>query len=128
MKIFGVGADIVNINRIKKIVKKNSDFKKRIFTKNEIQLCEKKKNHYSCLAKRFAAKEAFSKALGTGISLGLNFNEIEVINNKLGKPSFRIKGNSLEITRKRTKYKKISTFLSLSDEKQFALATVIITN
>ena len=128
MKILGIGTDIVDINRIKNIIKKNADFKKRIFSKNEIQFCKKKKNNYSCLAKRFAAKEAFSKALGTGISLGLSFNEIEVINNKLGKPSFKITGNSLEITKKRTKYKKINTFLSLSDEKKFALATVIIAN
>ena len=74
MKIFGIGTDIVNINRMEKSLKKNSSFfKNRIFSKNEISYCEKKKKPSQFFAKRFAAKEALSKALGTGIRKGINF-------------------------------------------------------
>ena len=90
MNIYGIGIDIVKISRLEKLLKKK-DYLKRIFSKKEIQKCSKKKNtFYSCFAKRFAAKEAFSKALGTGISKGLNFNEIEIDNEKNGKPFFTI--------------------------------------
>ena len=68
MKIFGIGTDIVNIKRMDKSLKKfGLKFKNKIFSRNEINYCEKKKNPASFYAKRFAAKEAFSKALGTGI-------------------------------------------------------------
>ena len=126
MKIYGTGIDIVNTNRIKSIIKKNKLFKKKIFSKNEIIYCEKKKNSPSFFAKRFAAKEAFSKALGTGISNGLNFNEIEIYNNLKGKPLIKIIGNSLKITKKILKKKKFNINLSLSDEKLFAVAMVVI--
>ena len=75
MKIYGIGTDITNINRIKKLIK-NKKFIYRIFHKSEINKCNKQKNISNCYAKRFAAKEAFSKALGTGISKGINFREI----------------------------------------------------
>ena len=84
MKIYGVGTDIVKINRIKKSIK-SKIFLKRIFSQNEISKCNKVKNSFNCFAKRFAAKEAFSKALGTGISKGINLNEITVQNEKSGK-------------------------------------------
>ena len=79
MKIFGVGTDIVKINRLKKIIKKKT-YLSRIFNENEILKCKKIKKSINCFAKRFAAKEAFSKAFGTGISKGLNFNEIIILN------------------------------------------------
>ena len=73
MKIFGIGTDIVNIKRLKKTLKYNKNlFKKRVFSQNEIKYCENKKNSSSFYAKRFAAKEALSKALGTGIRKGIN--------------------------------------------------------
>ena len=79
MKIFGIGTDIVNIKRLEKILKKNNkNFKSRIFSKNEIFYCEKKSNPASFYAKRYAAKEALSKALGTGIRKCINFKDIEV--------------------------------------------------
>ena len=78
MKIYGIGTDIANINRIKKSLK-NKNFINRLFNKNEIKKCNKQINKANCYAKRFAAKEAFSKAIGTGISRGINFNEIIVI-------------------------------------------------
>ena len=93
MKIFGIGTDIVSINRIKSSLKKKN-FIKRIFNEQEVLKCKKVVNKHNCYAKRFAAKEAFSKALGTGISNGINFNEITVLNNKLGKPYIYLKGET----------------------------------
>ena len=127
MKIIGIGTDIVNIKRIKKLIKtKNSTFKNRIFSKNEINYCEKKSNPYPFYAKRFAAKEAFSKALGTGIRKGISFKNIEVKNNKLGKPSVLIKGKTAILFKKKIKNKKYFIYLSLSDDFPWAQATVLI--
>ena len=80
--IFGVGTDIVDISRIKKILIVNKKFKNRIFSAKEIKYCESKTNKPACYSKRFAAKEALTKALGTGISKGIFFNEISIKNNK----------------------------------------------
>ena len=84
MKIYGIGIDIINILRIKKSLK-NRKLLKRLFNKNEMLKCNKQINKENCYAKKFAAKEAFSKAIGIGISKGISFNEIIVQNNKLGK-------------------------------------------
>ena len=116
MKIFGIGTDIVNIKRIKKIIKKNKNsFINRIFSKNEIVYCKKKKNPFPFYAKRFAAKEALSKALGTGIRKGINFKNIEITNNNFGKPSIELKGSTAAFLKKKIKAKKYSIYLSLSD-------------
>jgi len=129
MKIFGLGTDIVNIKRLEKILKKkNNNFKTRIFSKNEIQYCDKKNNSYSFYAKRYAAKEALSKALGTGIRKGINFKDIEIINNKLGKPTIKLKGSTKNFLEKKIKTKKFSIYLSLSDDLPWAQATVIISS
>jgi|TARA_B100001093_G_C26722913_1_gene968663 holo-[acyl-carrier protein] synthase len=125
MKIYGIGTDIININRIKKSLK-NKDFKKRLFCKNEIVKCNKQVNKDNCYAKRFAAKEAFSKAIGLGISKGLSFNEISIINNKNGKPEIKLTGKTKKIVNKIFKTKKINIYLTLSDDEPFASATVII--
>ena len=91
MSILGTGIDIVETNRLKKLLlKKKSNFKNKIFTNNEIAYCEKKSNITNCYSKRFAAKEAFVKSLGTGFRDGLNLKDISIINDKLGKPSFLI--------------------------------------
>jgi len=127
MKIFGIGTDIVNIKRMEKSIKKNGDyFKRKIFSKNEIIYCEKKKNPFSFYAKRFAAKEALSKALGTGIRKGINFKNIEISNNRLGKPSIKLKGSTANFLKKKIKTKNYSIYLSLSDDIPWAQATVII--
>ena len=117
MIIFGLGSDVVNTKRFKKILKNNHKFKSRIFTRNEIKFCDKKKENHLCYAKRFAAKEAFAKSLGVGISKGVNFKDIEVKNNNLGSPKLKISGNTLKITHKILKKKKFKLFLSLSDDK-----------
>ena len=127
MKIFGIGTDIVNIKRMEKSLNKyGNNFKKRIFSKNEINYCENKKNPSSFYAKRFAAKEAFSKALGTGIKGNIIFKNIEILNNKKGKPSIKLKGYVDTFLKKKIKNKKYNIHLSLSDDKPWAQATVII--
>ena len=127
MTIYGTGIDLVNITRFKKVMKNNIKFKKRIFSQNEINYCEKNKNKYNCYAKRFSAKEAFSKSLGTGISEGLCFNEIIINNNKKEKPTISIKGKSLTLVTKILNKKKFNIFLSLSDEGDYAISSVILT-
>ena len=108
MKIFGIGTDIVNIKRMHKTLKQNgSSFKNKIFSKNEINYCENKKNPSSFYAKRFAAKEALSKALGTGIRKGISFKNIEISNDTYGKPSIKLKGSTAIFLKKKIKNKKI---------------------
>ena len=125
MKIYGIGTDIANINRIKKSLK-NKNLINRLFNKNEIKKCNNQFNKANCYAKRFAAKEAFSKALGTGIRKGVNLKNIEISNNSQGKPSIKLKGNLPNFLKKRVKNKKYNIYLSLSDDRPWAQATVII--
>jgi holo-[acyl-carrier protein] synthase len=89
-------------------------------------IVKKKKNSSSFFAKRFAAKEAFSKALGTGITKSVNLKNIEVSNNSSGKPYIKLKGNLDRFLRKKVKNKKYTIYLSLSDDIPWAQATVII--
>jgi len=125
MSIFGIGTDIVSIDRMKKSLK-NKKFIKRVFNDQEILKCKKIKDFNNCFAKRFAAKEAFSKALGTGISSGIKFNEIIVLNKKSGKPFINLIGLTKQILKKKFKGKKSKISLSLSDEKKYAVAFVAI--
>tara|TARA_B100000963_G_scaffold267151_1_gene235345 strand:- start:518 stop:901 length:384 start_codon:yes stop_codon:yes gene_type:complete len=125
MNIFGIGTDIVSVDRIKNSLR-NKKFIGRIFNEKEILKCKKNNNSINCYAKRFAAKEAFSKALGTGISNGINFNEIVVLNKKSGKPYISIIGQTKKILKKKFKRKKSKISLSLSDEKKYAVAFVTI--
>ena len=125
MKIYGIGTDIANINRIKRSLK-NKNFINRLFNKNEVKKCNNQINKANCYAKRFAAKEAFSKAIGTGISKGINFNEIIVHNIKSGKPNIKLLGNTKKVVNRIINKKKFNIFLSLSDDKPFAVATVVI--
>lgn len=125
MKIFGIGTDIVEVKRIKKSLKKKS-FVSRLFQKNEILKCKNNKNSSNCFAKRFAAKEAFSKALGTGIAKGINFNEIVILNEKNGKPFIKLLDKTKKIVDKKIKRKNYKISLSLTDEKNYAVAFVTI--
>ena len=127
MKIFGLGTDIVNIKRLEKILKKkNNAFKSRIFSKNEFIYCDKKNNPFPFYAKRYAAKEALSKALGTGIRKGINFKDIEVSNNNHGKPYIKLKGETAAFLKRKINTNRYSIYLSLSDDLPWAQATVII--
>ena len=125
MSIYGIGTDIVSIKRIKSSIK-NKNFIERIYNYQEVLKCKKAVNQHNCYAKRFAAKEAFSKALGTGISNGINFNEIIVLNNKSGKPYINLKGETKKKIIKMFKQKKTKISLSLSDERDYAVAFVTI--
>ena len=125
MNIFGIGTDIIQVDRIKKNLKKKG-FVNRIFSKKEITKCKKISNSSNCFAKRFAAKEAFSKALGTGISRGINFNEILILNKKSGKPYISLIGQTKKIFSSKVKNKKTKIALSVSDEKKYAVAFVTI--
>ena len=87
MKILGIGVDLVNNKRINILIK-NHNFIKRTFSKKEIFFSKKRKNKVNYFAKRFAAKESFSKSLGTGIRENLSFKDIEILNDSLGKPYY----------------------------------------
>ena len=127
MAILGTGIDIVENYRLKEILlKKKSNFKKRIFTINEVLYCEKKSNSISCYAKRFAAKEAFAKALGIGFRKNINFKDIEVVNNTYGKPYISINNKIANKIKTLFKVKKFKILLSISDEKKYSIASVII--
>ena len=127
MKIIGIGVDLVENSRISKLVKKNS-FLNRVFTKDEIAKSKKIKNVITYFAKRFAAKEAFSKSIGTGFRKELNFKDISVINDKLGKPSFLITNKLRTILKKKFNINSSNFFLSISDEKKYSIAFVIFKN
>ena len=125
MKILGIGVDIVDNSRIKKSVK-SIVFVNRIFTKSEIVEANKIKNRNSYYAKRFAAKEAFSKSIGTGFKNNLNFNDISILKDRLGKPTFVITDKIKKIIKKRFKTDRFNFFLSISDEKKYSIAYVIL--
>ena len=129
MGILGTGIDIVENYRLKKIFfKEKSNFKNKIFTNNEIKHCEKKKNIDNCYSKRFAAKEALVKALGTGFRKNINFKDIEVVNNHYGKPYLLINKRVINKIKTTFKVKKFNIFLSISDEEKYSIASVIISN
>ena len=125
MKIFGIGTDIVQVSRVKNSIK-NKLFLSRIFDKDEIYKCKKVTNYSNCFAKRFAAKEAFSKALGTGIAKGIRFNEITILNEKNGRPFIKLLSKTKKIVDKKFKNKKYKISLSIADEKNYAVAFVTI--
>ena len=127
MKIFGTGTDIVNIKRMERSLKRyGTKFKKKIFSNNEIIYCEKKKYSSSSYAKRFAAKEALTKALGVGIRKDVSFKNIEITNDVYGNPSILLKGATNNYLKKKIKSKKYRIYLSLADDQPWAQATVII--
>lgn len=125
MSIYGIGVDICEVARIKESLTKHSQaFVNKILHVNEQKIFQQHKLQAKYLAKRFAAKEAFAKALGTGIAEGVGFTEIEVINDKQGKPFLNLHGNTkLHL---KTLAEKVNVHLSISDEKQYAVAQVII--
>ena len=121
--IFGIGIDIIEVPRVEKLTKKDDKFVKKIFTQTEIDYCRKFKNGSQNFAGRFAVKEAFLKAMGTGWSNGLKFNEIETVNDKLGKPEIVLYGRTKEIFSERNL--KLS-HVSIAHLKDYATAVVII--
>lgn len=123
--IFGIGIDLIEVERVTDKIGKKAGFRELVFSKKEIDYCEKKTNKYEHYAARFAAKEAFFKAIGTGWRDGTAFNEIEIINNALGKPEMFFLGKTA-VSIAEMKPGKIS--VSLSHLKTMASAIVIIEN
>jgi holo-[acyl-carrier protein] synthase len=120
--IYGIGIDIVKIERMEKVVKKwGEKFLTRVFTEGEISYCYKKKIPYLSLSVRFAAKEAFIKAIGSGIPL--SFSDIEVLNSDRGKPFLKVSGK-LEDFFEKNQIKKVH--LSLSHEHEYGVAVVVL--
>ena len=125
MKILGIGVDIIENKRIKESIK-NHKFKDRIYSSKELKLSTLSKNKVGFFSKRFAAKEAFSKSLGTGIRNDLNFIDISIVNNKLGKPYFLLNTKIKQIVLRKFKIKSFDFFLSISDEKKYSIAFTIL--
>ena len=125
MDIIGNGVDIIKNSRIKSSLKIKG-FLNRIFTKKEIEQGKKLKNKINFFAKRFAAKEAFAKAIGTGFRYDINFIDIEIKNYKNGKPYISLSKKLKHFLKKKFKIEKFKIFLSLSDEKDYSIAFVVI--
>ena len=125
MEIIGNGVDIIKNSRVKNLIK-NPKFLSRIFSVNEIKDSKKIKNKTNFFAKRFAAKEAFVKSIGIGFRKGINFKDISVKKNKLGKPIIIYNNKVKKILNNKFKSKKFNVYVSLSDEKYYSIAYVIV--
>ena len=125
MRIVGIGVDIIENKRIKNSLK-NLKFQKKIYSTKELAQSSLSKNKVGFFSKRFAAKEAFAKALGTGFRGNLNFKDIEIVNDKKGKPYYLKSKKISKIIHKNFNIKKYNCFLSISDEKDYSTAFTII--
>jgi holo-[acyl-carrier protein] synthase len=121
--ITGVGIDLVEVERVAVKIGKEIGFRELVFSKKEIAYCEKKTNKFEHYAARFAAKEAFLKAIGTGWQKDTAFNEIEITNNTDGKPEIFFLGKTAATIAGMTLGK---IFVSLTHIKTMAIAMVII--
>ncbi len=119
MEIYGIGTDIIEIDRIREAISRTSSFKRKVYTEREIEYIEKKGNPFASFAGRFAAKEAVSKALGTGVR-GFSLNDIEIMNDELGKPVVYLYNEIKEAA------KDLKIHLSISHSREYAVSTVII--
>ncbi len=125
-RIIGIGYDIVETSRIELVLSRwGSKFEKRVFTKQELEYCEDKKNRTQRLASRFAAKEAVFKALGTGWQRGVGWTEIEVTNDGLGKPAITLSGRTKELSRQLGVR---NIFVSMTNTSDYGAAQVILTS
>jgi holo-[acyl-carrier protein] synthase len=122
--VYGIGTDLIEVERIRAIIDKKQGFREKVFTPDEIIYCESrpksKAEHY---AVRYAAKEAFFKALGTGLRSGMSFLDLEVMNDALGKPELIIRGDT---QKKLSKWGDVTILLTMTHVKQMAAAFVII--
>jgi len=121
MSVRAIGVDVCEVNRIERIIDQQGDrFLKKVFTEKEIAYCNKKHNKAECFAARFAAKEAFLKALGTGLRDGLKWKDMEIDNDELGKPFFRLYDKCAEKTAGS------QILISMSHTESTAIAFVVI--
>ncbi len=125
MKIVGIGVDIINNSRFKKLIK-NKKFINRICSIKEINNFKNKKNKILFLSKIFSAKEAFVKSLGSGFRNNLCFKDISVLNDNYGKPYFKFNSKIKKILKKKYNLNKFIAHLSLSDEKKHSISYVIL--
>ncbi len=125
MKILGIGVDIIQNKRVGVLIR-NKMFIKRTFGKKELKSFKKKTNNVNFFAKRFAAKEAFAKSLGTGFRYNLNFKDIEILNDKKGRPYYSMSKKINNIISKKFKTKRYNLFLSITDEKEYSAAFTIL--
>ena len=122
--IIGIGIDIVEVSRLQRSVEKHGDrFLHRIFTQEELHYCQSKANCYQHFAVRFAAKEALLKAIGTGLRGGIRWREIEIVNDKLGKPLMSCKGQCDKVLKT---LKANCPMVSLSHTKNYGIAFVVL--
>ena len=121
--ISGIGIDTIEVSRVAKEIAGSKGFKERYFSAGEIAYCEPKRGRARNYAARFAAKEAFFKALGTGYRGGLAFREVEICNNVLGKPEIVLRGRTKALCRK---YKIRGIHVSLTHIKDYSSAVVIL--
>lgn len=122
--IYGVGIDIVQISRIEKALQRWGErFRNKVFTSGEVSYCQKKRKAAANYAARFAAKEAFVKALGVGMRRGIHWREIEVARGPLGKPILKVSGRAQEICQKEG----IKAILvSLTHDQDYSSALVVL--
>ena len=125
MKILGIGVDVIQNKRIQNLIN-NKSFIKRTFGKNELKFSKKIKNKTGYFAKRFAAKEALAKSLGVGFRYNLNLKDIEILNDKIGKPYYSTSKKINNIINRKFKIKKYKLFLSITDEKDYSVAFTIL--
>ena len=125
MNTVGIGVDIVENKRFKSLIN-NKKFLIRTFGKNEILNSKNINNKTNYFSKRFAAKEALVKAIGTGFRNGLNFQDIQVANNNQGKPYYVKNKKLINFIKKKMKIKSFNLFLSISDEKEYSIAFTIV--
>jgi holo-[acyl-carrier protein] synthase len=121
--IYGIGTDMIEVNRIRDVMERDFGFREKIFTEGEIAYCEKMKNKQQYYAARFTAKEAFMKAIGTGWRFGISFTDIVVYHDQLGKPFIRLSGKAEELANKAGI---VNIHVSLSHLKEIASAIVIL--
>lgn len=122
--IYGIGTDIAAVGRFRRfIAEDNQRLLERLFTPDELKTCSARKDAASCYAARFAAKEAFLKALGTGLRDGLSWHDIQVVNDDLGKPGLILSGKAEELYRLKGLQ---PPFISLSHDGDVAVAMVVL--
>tara|TARA_B100001248_G_C27052896_1_gene306089 strand:- start:40 stop:426 length:387 start_codon:yes stop_codon:yes gene_type:complete len=125
MRILGIGVDIIQNKRIKSSIK-NKLFVSRTFGNKEIYFSKNTSDKTNYFAKRFAAKEALAKSIGTGFRNNLNFKDIQILNDKIGKPYYQKSKKIDKIINKKFKVKTYDLLLSISDEKDYSIAFTIL--
>jgi holo-[acyl-carrier protein] synthase len=122
--IYGIGTDIVATSRFQRFLDEgNNAILERLFTQSERDTCYKRKDASSCLAARFGAKEAFLKALGTGLRDGISWQDMEISNDALGKPELKLSGKAAELSHAQNL---TGIHLSLSHDSGHAVAMVVL--